>query len=163
MLGKENKRGGLGMKAVHVTANEAAKQVGSRHGWGSQVWMANRALTGTSLALARMILTVRQSAEAHRHSNADEVLYSIRGRLAVHAGSETFLLEAADALAIPAGLAHRIENVGTEDAEIILSYSTGNRDYVAEPTAKPMWTRLTDWWARARGSNADDGTLGPLP
>jgi mannose-6-phosphate isomerase-like protein (cupin superfamily) len=151
------------MRGVHIRARDAAKQAGSARAWGFQVWMANRALSGSSLSLARIILEAGHSTDSHHHPNADEVIYSIRGRVAVHAGPETFLLEAADALAIPSALAHRIENVGTDDAELILTYSTGNRDYVAESIAKPMWIRFTDWWARPRDRSADDGTLGPPP
>ena len=126
------------MKAVRITADEAANRGGSRENWGCQIWMANRALTGSSLALARLILTAGHSRKAHSHPNSDEVVYCVRGRLAVHAGTETFLLEPADALAIPAGLSHRIENIGTEDGEMILAYSTGDREYLPESAAKRM-------------------------
>jgi len=47
-------------------------------------------------------------------------------------GEETTLLQSGDALTVPANLAHRIENVGSEDSEMMLSYSSGDREYVAE-------------------------------
>jgi mannose-6-phosphate isomerase-like protein (cupin superfamily) len=107
-------------------------QNSSQRPWGFQAWMANRAVSESPLALARMILSAGQSGESHRHPNADEVLYLIKGRIGVRAGSETFQLEAADALTIPGALAHQIENIGDEDAEMFLAYSTGERDYIAE-------------------------------
>jgi quercetin dioxygenase-like cupin family protein len=106
------------MKAVHVRAAEVANQAGSQRAWGSQVWMANHTLTGSSLALARIILAVGRLGEPHRHPNADEVIYSIKGQVAVHVGSEVFALGASDALTIPRGLSHRVENVGTESEQI---------------------------------------------
>lgn len=120
------------MSAVLVSGHDAAKQKGSRRDWGSQIWLANRNVSGSSLALARMVLQPGRSGEAHRHPNADEVLYLIKGQIAVQAGNERFLLQPTDALTIPGDLSHRIENIGNEDAEIILTYSTGNREYVAE-------------------------------
>jgi mannose-6-phosphate isomerase-like protein (cupin superfamily) len=120
------------MKAVHVTGIEAAQEASSRRSWGSQMWMANGALTGASLSLAHLVVKPQHSAEAHRHANADEVIYAIKGQTVVRAGSEVFHLEAGDALTIPGGLTHQIENLGTEDAEMILTYSTGHRDYAIE-------------------------------
>jgi quercetin dioxygenase-like cupin family protein len=57
------------------------------------VWLAHRGLTGSSLSLKRMILTPGHSGETHRHPNADEVIYVVRGRVEVRAGVETFPLE----------------------------------------------------------------------
>jgi mannose-6-phosphate isomerase-like protein (cupin superfamily) len=120
------------MKAVQVTGIDVAQAASSRRSWGSQMWMANSALTGASVSLAHLVVEPQHSAETHRHANADEVIYAIKGQTTVHAGSETFHLVAGDALTIPGGLSHQIENLGTEDAEMILTYSTGHRDYVVE-------------------------------
>lgn len=124
------------MKAVHINGEEKIKQPGSRRSWGSQVWMATRALTGSSLSLTRMIITPGNSGEAHHHPNADEVIYLIKGKVEVLAGVETFSLGPTDALAIPGGLPHQIHNRGIEDAEMIVSYSTGDREYASESTTK---------------------------
>jgi quercetin dioxygenase-like cupin family protein len=124
------------MKAVHIPASEAEKEKTAGE-WGSLVWMANQLLSGSSVAVARLILSTGQSTygqagKKHRHPNADEVIYLFRGKVDVLVGEETTLLQPGDALTVPANLAHRIQNVGSEDAEMVLSYSSGNRDYVAE-------------------------------
>lgn len=124
------------MRAVHIKGEEQLKQPGSRRPWGFQVWLAQRALKGSSLSLIRMIVTPGHSGEEHRHPNADEVIYLIKGRVEVRAGAETFPLDAAYALAIPGGLSHQIRNPGTEDAELIVAYSTGDREYTPESTAQ---------------------------
>ena len=124
------------MKAVHISGKEKMKEPSSQRAWGSQAWLATRALTGSSLSLTRMILTEGQSGEAHRHANADEVIYLIKERVEVEAGNETFSLEASDALAIPGGLPHQIQNCGAEDAELIICYSSGDRAYAPESNPK---------------------------
>lgn len=86
--------------------------------------------------MTRMILTPGRSGEAHRHPNADEVIYLAKGQVEVRVGAETFSLAATDALAIPGGLSHQIHNSGKEDAELIISYSTGDREYAPDGTAK---------------------------
>ena len=55
----------------------------------------------------------------------------IRGQVRVHADDETQALEPGDSLSIPAGLVHQIENVGSDNAEMTISYSTGEREYAA--------------------------------
>ena len=124
------------MKAVHISGEQSMKQPGTQRAWGSQAWMATRALTGSSLSLTRMILTKGQSGEAHRHSNADEVIYLVKGKAEVHVGDEVFSLDATDTLAIPGGLPHQIHNPGSEDAELIICYSTGDRAYTPEAAVK---------------------------
>lgn len=123
------------MKAVHIRGEETIGQPGARRAWGFQAWMASGALTRSNLSVTRMILTPGSSGETHRHSNADEVIYLVKGKVAIDAGGETFLLDASDALSIPGGLPHRIHNHGAEDAELIACYSTGDREYVPEPAA----------------------------
>ena len=47
-------------------------------------------------------------------------------------GEETVVLEAGDTLTVAAGLVHHAVNVGEEDAEMIVAYSSGVRDFVVE-------------------------------
>jgi mannose-6-phosphate isomerase-like protein (cupin superfamily) len=122
-------------KAVHIAGDQVAQHAGTDREWGTQVWLANGALTGASLALAHVTVKPHHAAEAHKHANADEVIYAIKSQVTVHVGPETFRLNAGDALTIPGGLTHRIENLGADDAEMILCYSTGHRDYVSESGA----------------------------
>lgn len=67
--------------------------------------------------------------------NADEVIYVIKGRAEVRVDGEPFSLDATDSLAIPGGLPHQIRNPGTEELELILCYSTGDRAYEPEINA----------------------------
>ena len=124
------------MEAIHIPASEAEKHKIAGQ-WGSLVWMANQALSGSSVAVARLILTGGQSSSPqsgsrHRHANADEVIYVYKGSVAVLAGEKTTLLQPGDALTIPANVPHSIQNAGSADAEMTLSYSSGDREYAAE-------------------------------
>lgn len=79
------------MRAVHINGAEELQHPDARRPWGgSQVWLVTRALTGSALSLTRMILAPGQSAEAHRHPNADEVIYLGTGRVDVRAGPTPF-------------------------------------------------------------------------
>lgn len=116
------------MKTVRISASTAEKAE-SAGPWGSLRWMAGETLSQSSVAVARLTIRKGQSGEQHRHSNADEVIYLIRGKIRVHGDEQATTLEPGDALTIPAGLAHRIENTGDEDSEMTLSYSSGRREY----------------------------------
>jgi hypothetical protein len=61
-----------------------------------------------------------------------EVICLFRGRILVRTPTEAILLQPGDGLTVLAGLTHQFENVGSEDAEMSLSYSSGDRRYVAE-------------------------------
>ncbi len=119
------------MKAVHVAASLAEK-VKIPEERGAEVWLANESLTGASLSVIRLLLHPGQSGGKHRHPNADEVICLFRGKVCVHTPTEKIMLQTGDGLTVLAGLVHQIENVGSEDAEMSLSYSSGDRKYVAE-------------------------------
>jgi quercetin dioxygenase-like cupin family protein len=116
------------VKTTRIAA-AAAPAVESAGEWGSAVWLANKALTGSSISVLRMVLHPRHSGRQHRHGNADEVLYLIRGQVRVRAGDEMQALQPGDSLSIPAGLIHQIENVGSDNAEMTIAYSMGDRAY----------------------------------
>ena len=119
------------MKAIRIAA-ATAERVALPEERGSEVWLANASLTGASLSVIRLLLHPGQSGGRHRHPNADEVICLFRGTVRVHTPTEAILLQPGDALTVLAGLTHQIENVGNEDAEMSLSYSSGDRRYVAE-------------------------------
>lgn len=119
------------MEAIQISASEADK-VKKKADWGSQVWLANKSLSGASLAVTRLTIHPGKSGERHRHPNVDEVLILFRGKVCVHTPAEKFVLEQGDGLTILGGLTHQIENVEDEDADMVLVYSSGDRQYVAD-------------------------------
>jgi mannose-6-phosphate isomerase-like protein (cupin superfamily) len=114
-----------------VMARDSEKNK-SKETWGSLTWMANQSLSGSSVTVGRLVLYPGLSDSPHSHSNADEVVFLLRGKVCVQMGGREFELLPGDALTIPLKLPHRIKNTGNEEAEMTLSYSSGIRKYTAE-------------------------------
>jgi len=101
--------------------------------WGSLTWLANRQIgNAEGLTLGRVVIKRGQSNPRHAHLTCEEALYLLCGRLAHTIGEEKVILEAGDTLTIPAGVFHNAVNVGEEDADMIVVYSSGVRDFVLE-------------------------------
>lgn len=100
--------------------------------WGTMSWMANNSLSGSSVTVGRLVIKPGLSDTPHSHSNADEVLYLIKGKVRVLMGGLEMNMVPGDALTIPFKLKHQVINVGTKEAEMTVSYSSGIRKYTAE-------------------------------
>src|SRR5438876_1056637 len=116
------------------TAQESAA-VRQEEEWGSLTWLANRQIgNAEGLTLGRVLIKRGQSNPRHAHLLCEEALYLLRGRLAHTIGEEQVILEAGDTLTIPAGVFHNAVSIGEEDADMIVAYSSGSRDFVLETT-----------------------------
>jgi len=125
------------MKPGIVIRAQEADAAAIREEWGSLSWVATEELTLTpGLTLGRVILKPGASNPRHSHPNCDEVLYVLSGRLQHETGGEITILEAGDTLAIPAGVPHQAHNIGSENADTIVAYSSGRREFVLEPAFK---------------------------
>ncbi|WP_235886257.1 cupin domain-containing protein [Paenibacillus cymbidii] len=101
--------------------------------WGTLFWFADKALIGcNSLTLGRTILKPGRRNERHCHTNCDEILYVWKGKLEHSVGDASFVLNEGDTLHIPAGVFHHALNIGDEDADLMMTYSSGERDFVVE-------------------------------
>jgi quercetin dioxygenase-like cupin family protein len=101
--------------------------------WGSLRWLASAAIgNAESVTVGHVIIRTGQGNPRHSHTTCEEVLHLLRGRLRHSMGEQTVTLEAGDTLTVAAGLAHAAVNVGDEDAEMIVAYSSGVRDFVPE-------------------------------
>lgn len=101
--------------------------------WGSLNWLANDALgNSANLTLGRVIIKKGHSSPRHSHPNCDEVLYLLKGKLKHIVGNQTFVVEPGDTTVAPANTAHITLNIGDEDADFILAYSSGDRRFREE-------------------------------
>lgn len=101
--------------------------------WGSLRWLASReAGNAEGLTLGRVVIRRGQSNPRHCHPSCEEILYLLSGELEHTLGSEAFTLRPGDTLAIPPGVFHNATSTGGEDAEMIVAYSTAERDFVLE-------------------------------
>ena len=117
-----------------VIRRAEAEQQAIVEAWGSLRWTATEELTHTpGLTLGRVTLQPGAANPRHSHPNCDEVLYVLHGRLQHETGGQITILEVGDTLAIPAGVPHQAVNIGHEEADTIVAYSSGRREFKLEP------------------------------
>lgn len=80
------------------------------------------------MSFYKLLMHPRTVRTPHWHANADELGYCLKGSSLVsfygnYNLKETFFVNAGEAFFIPSGFFHSIENVGENDAEIILQFS----------------------------------------
>jgi quercetin dioxygenase-like cupin family protein len=120
------------MIRTYRPAGEAAENLITEE-WGTLDWLANEKLTGVSgVTLGRVVIRRGQENPRHCHRTCEEVLYLLRGRLRHSIGDDVVELSAGDTISIPAGVFHNAVNIGDEDADMIVAYSTGRRDFELE-------------------------------
>ena len=101
--------------------------------WGSLNWLAgNKIGNAQGVTVGRVTIKKRQSNPRHSHFNCEEVLYLLKGRLEHSMGDEKVVLEPGDTLVVNAGVPHDAVSIGEADADMIVAYSSGDRDFVAE-------------------------------
>jgi quercetin dioxygenase-like cupin family protein len=101
--------------------------------WGSLNWLASAPIgNAQGVTVGRVIIKAGQSNPRHSHTTCEEVLYLLRGRLRHTMGEEEVILQAGDTLTVPAYVAHHAVNIGDEDADMIVAYSSGERDFQVE-------------------------------
>lgn len=121
----------------HVLIRADQSQTSAKNeSWGSLTWLAGQSVSGTQeLTLGRVVILRGQSNPRHSHSNCLEALYLLHGRLEHQVGDQTVTLEAGDTLIVPAGCPHCARSIGQEDADMIVVYSSGQRNFKLESEA----------------------------
>lgn len=98
--------------------------------WGTLTWLAGQKLDNAEgVTLGRVIIKSGETNPRHYHHNGEEVLYLLRGKLKHWIDDEWVMLEAGDTLTIPVDQTHYAVNVGDGPADMIVAYSTGDRDF----------------------------------
>lgn len=103
-------------------------------GWGSLCWLASKALTGSErLTVGRVVIKRGQNNPRHSHANCQEILYLLAGRLEHSVGEASVTLEPGDTLVVDAGVPHNALSIGEVDADMIVVYDAGTREFRKEP------------------------------
>lgn len=120
------------MQGVYrASAQAEEKKIGES--WGSLTWLASKPLTGCGgMTVGRVIIKAGQANPRHAHMRCQEVLYLLRGTLRHSVGDEQVVMQAGDTLVVPAGVFHNAVSIGAEDADMIVTYDSGERDFVPE-------------------------------
>lgn len=132
-LNSRSKDEGEGM---HYTVRRTAEAENQRiaEEWGSLNWLASAKIgNAEGVTVGRVTIRPGQANPRHSHSSCEEVLYLLAGRLEHWIGDESVILEPGDTLTVPAHVAHYAVNVGDGEADMIVAYSSGERDFQLEP------------------------------
>ena len=102
--------------------------------WGSLTWYANAA-AGNSAEMTVGKCVIKPGAEnpPHRHPNCIEVLVVMQGIIdhRIEEGA-TVRLHAGDCISIPVNLPHNARNVASEDAVLLVTFSSADRQTIGE-------------------------------
>ena len=97
--------------------------------WGKLTWLASRKIGNSStMTFGRVIIPADQTNPRHRHPNCDEILHLLSGRLDHSLGEEHFILEPGDTISIPAGMWHNAHALDGVDAEMVICFSSADRE-----------------------------------
>lgn len=100
--------------------------------WGALTWLASDELTGSDVTVGRVVIKPAQSNPRHCHDTCEEVLYLLKGQLMHSFADESIEMTAGDTIVVPPGVMHNAINTGDTDADMIVAYSKGNRDFRKE-------------------------------
>jgi quercetin dioxygenase-like cupin family protein len=120
---------------VKGSLRKAAESVAARveADWGSLEWLAGKSVgNAEGLTLGRVVIRKGLANPRHGHSDCEEALYLISGRLEHSVGDETVTMEPGDTLMVAPGVPHNATSVGDEDAVMIVAYSSGERAFEKE-------------------------------
>ena len=117
--------------SVYAAAESNGKKI--VEGWGSLTWLASRKIgNAEDLTIGRVVIRKGCCNPRHTHNTCEEVLHLLRGKLEHTMGNEKVVLNAGDTLVVAAGVPHNAVSIGGEDADMIVAYSSGVRDFVLE-------------------------------
>ncbi len=100
--------------------------------WGSLAWLANSELTNSDITAGRVIIKAGKANPRHCHDTCEEILYLLHGQLTHSLGDKKIKITAGDTLVVPPGIMHNGINTGNVDADMIVIYSSGQRDFRKE-------------------------------
>ena len=112
----------------HALARASAGEV-LEFPWGRITWIVSRKL-GNSMAMTfgRVLMRAGMSNPRHRHPNCDEILHLLSGRIDHTLGEESLVMEAGDTISIPAGVWHQARALDGADAEMVIAFSSADRE-----------------------------------
>jgi len=91
--------------------------------------MDSSVLPEANMSLARMTVPKGVTSERHKHESCTETLHVLSGQVEQYIGDTSLKMGPGETCFIPKDTAHHTVNIGTEAAVIMISYSSGQRDY----------------------------------
>jgi len=101
--------------------------------WGRLQWMvAGRLGNSRELTVGICYIAPGEANPVHHHPNCDEVLHVLSGRITHRVGDEYFEMNAGDTVSIPTGSVHNATNIGQDEAVLMISFSSADRQTIGE-------------------------------
>jgi quercetin dioxygenase-like cupin family protein len=103
------------------------------HEWGRLIWMVSGRLGNSDTMTVGKCFIKRSCANPpHYHPNCDEVLHVVRGVIEQRVDDEYLTMSAGDTISIPTGHIHNARNIGDEEAECVIAFSSADRQTIGE-------------------------------
>ena len=120
------------MDKIYFSSKETEMEIVNQN-WGSLRWIVNgQKGNSKSLTFGRVVIKKGCSNPRHAHTNCEEILYLLKGRLRHTISTNEVLMEPGDTIVMPEGVMHNAYSIGEEDADMIVVYSSAQRDFVKE-------------------------------
>lgn len=117
--------------SLHSAADAETERIDAD--WGSLTWLASRAMgNAEGLTLGRVVIRKGCQNPRHGHHTCEEALHLLSGKLEHTVGDEQVVLHPGDTLVVSAGVYHNARSIGEDDADMIVAYSSGTRDFQEE-------------------------------
>jgi len=101
--------------------------------WGQITWLVSGGLGNSeAMTFGRVRIKPGQANPRHMHPNSEEILYLLSGELEHSLGDSVFRMAPGDVISIPVGVFHNARAVGSRDAEMVVVFSTPDRQMVLE-------------------------------
>jgi quercetin dioxygenase-like cupin family protein len=130
--GTAHGKGANGMSySVRTAAESAAATI--QEDWGSLTWLASAPLgNAANMTVGRVVIRKGKSNPRHCHANCHEVLYLLAGTLEHTMGEKVTTLNPGDTLVVASNVPHNARSIGDVDADMIVVYDSGRRDFRKE-------------------------------
>ncbi len=109
------------------------------YAWGDIHWLTSHAANGAKeLTLGFTSVAPGGRNPLHRHPNCEEVLYVLSGEIEHFVeGTPNARLRVGEAILIPRNLKHQAINIGSVPAELLVAFSSAQRESILENAAIP--------------------------
>ncbi len=96
--------------------------------WGQIIWLVGGSLHNSgTMTVGRVVIKAGHGNPIHRHPNCDEVLHVLSGRIEHTLGSAKYVMNPGDAISIPAGEWHNARTLDGVGAEMVICFSSADR------------------------------------
>jgi quercetin dioxygenase-like cupin family protein len=96
--------------------------------WGRITWLVAGSIGNSDkLTFGTVLIKAHHANPIHRHPNCDEILHVVCGKIEHTLGDKRFVMKAGDTISIPAGILHNARALGDTDAEMVICFSSADR------------------------------------